>query len=81
MDHMLNAIDGASGTLDPAFDAHVLPIQTWATAWWEHWRSEATMREALAEAILKLSSTKGSLWRLVTGPVATLVASAIRIGW
>ncbi len=81
VDHTLSAIDGASGTLDPAFDAHVLPIQTWATAWWERWRSVATMPQALAEAILKLNGATGSPWRGVTGPVTTLVASALRIGW
>ena len=60
VDHILHAIDRATGTLDPAFDAHVLPIQTWATAWWEFWRSTRAMQQALADAILKLGDAKGS---------------------
>ena len=31
----LMAKDGRRGRLDPAFDAHVKPIATWATAWWD----------------------------------------------
>ena len=30
----LLAIDGTSGTLDPAFEAQVAPISNWATARW-----------------------------------------------
>ena len=31
-DLVLYAIDGAHGTLDPAFDAHAIPIKMWAQA-------------------------------------------------
>ncbi len=30
---VLYALDGNTGTLDPAFDAHVQPLQSWALAW------------------------------------------------
>jgi len=34
---VLYAADGARGTLDLAFDAHVLPLQMWAIAHWQLW--------------------------------------------
>ena len=30
-------LDGATGTLDPTFDAHALLVKHWALAWWEDW--------------------------------------------
>jgi hypothetical protein len=33
-DLTLYALDGSTGTLDPAFDSHILPIKYWAMAWW-----------------------------------------------
>ncbi len=33
-DMILYALNAGGGCLDPAFDAHVLPIQAWAFAWW-----------------------------------------------
>ena len=34
---VLYAADGANGTLDPAFDANVLPLRMWAMAQWQGW--------------------------------------------
>ena len=34
-DAVLYAIDASTGTLDPAFDAHALPLKMLALAWWE----------------------------------------------
>ena len=36
-DIVLYLLDGATGTMDPAFDAHVLPVKYWALVWWEIW--------------------------------------------
>jgi hypothetical protein len=80
-DMVLHALDAGGGSLDPAFDAHVLPIQTWALAWWQQWQPAAQLCGALEEAILKLSSARDSVWRRVVGPATTLVASAWRMGW
>ena len=33
----LYAVDGASGTTDPAFMAHMGPMVAWANVWWELW--------------------------------------------
>ena len=30
--------EGNIGRNDPAFDAHVLPLERLATAWWENWK-------------------------------------------
>ncbi len=35
-DMILYALNAGGGCFDPAFDAHVLPIQAWAFAWWQH---------------------------------------------
>ena len=45
-DLTLHTLDGAYGTLDPAFDAHVLPIVRYATAWWEQWQSHSALTAA-----------------------------------
>ena len=37
IDLSLMLLDGARGTADPAFAAHVLPIKTLAIAYWERW--------------------------------------------
>ena len=78
---VLYALDGNAGTMDPAFDAHVLPIHAWAMAWWESWRRPHVLNSLVAKAVLKLATAAVSAWALVVGPVTALVASAIRIGW
>ena len=79
---VLHAADGANGTLDPAFDAHGLPIWMWALAHWEHWLACRYMHEAITYASSKVRIQDGDArWALVTGPSAAVVASASRIGW
>ncbi len=74
---ILYALNAGGGRFDPAFDAHVLPIQAWAFAWWQHWQPVQALQEALAQAIMKLAETKGSVWQRVTGPVSALVAKVV----
>ena len=71
---------GAS-ELDPAIVAHVLPIKHWAIAWWEGWQTSASLDAAWEAACVKLRSAKRSVWDLVTGPTAAVIASAWRLGW
>eukprot|EP00973_Karenia_brevis_P055791 7760172-Karenia_brevis.AAC.1 len=79
-DLILYAIDAATGTLDPAFDAHVLPIQAWALAWWQGWRAHAVLRSSFNYAVRRLEAKGNNCWAVVSGPVAAMVASARRIG-
>eukprot|EP00973_Karenia_brevis_P029873 4119788-Karenia_brevis.AAC.1 len=77
----LYALDGTGGTLDPAFHAHLLPLQTWATAWWQRWVPEHKMQQAFVQAELKLSEIGRCKWRAVTGPITAMIVSCQRIGW
>ena len=45
LDCTLMAMDGAAGRLDPVFDAHALPIMTWARAVFCGWRPHERMQE------------------------------------
>ena len=80
-DMTLHTLDGDSGTLDPAFDAHVGLLRHWACAWWEGWVSKADLEAAFQAGSLKLATCKTTLWSKVTGPVTALLASMHRIGW
>jgi len=80
-DRTLYALDGNSGTLDPAFEAHTSPLKFWALAHWEGWFTQQQMSEAFAEASLKLEQCKGSWWSAVAGPTTALLASLNRLGW
>jgi len=81
IDIVLAMLDGASGTLDPAFDAHARPVLAWAMAWWQSWQSPAELESAVAKAVLKLARAANSIWRLVCGPATALVATLVRLKW
>ena len=79
---VLHAIDGACGTLDPAFDAHGLPIWMWALAHWQEWVPNTLLDEAVLHADRRVLSLDGKAkWRIVAEIAAAVVASASRIGW
>jgi hypothetical protein len=80
-DATLYVLDGAYGTLDPAFEAHVAPLRFWDTAWWERWFPHRDLEAAFQMASLKIATCKTSSWAKVTGPVAAMLASLRRLGW
>ena len=80
-DLVLHTLDGASGTLDPAFEAHASPILHWALAFWCSRFSRAQLSRAFTDASLRLSTSKSSWWNIVSGPTSALLASLQRIGW
>ena len=76
----LYVLDGASGTLDPAFDAHALLVKHWAAAWWDDWVCKKALRATFCNVRDKFSSGNES-WQKVAGPMAALWVSAKRAGW
>ena len=78
---VLHGAGAAGGHVDPAYGAHSGPIGTWALAWWQGWRDSHELNESLGAATAKLLKAKTSVWRIVTGPAAAVVATAWRIGW
>ena len=79
-DLTLYYLDADNGTLDPAFDAHILPIKFWCMAIWEQWIDSGTLTKAIRNVRCKLDGAKYP-WSVTTGPVATLLNSLERIGW
>ena len=71
----LLAVEGEAGTLDPAFAAHVGPVQHWALAVWCRWFPEPTLEHAFAAAGARLAAASGSIWGSVTGPTTALIAT------
>jgi hypothetical protein len=80
-DLALYALDAVGSHIDPAFDAHILPLKQWATAWWESWIDHAILFQAWEAAERRLHERSSSVWRKVTGPVAATIATAQRLGW
>ena len=77
---LMMADASANGRADPAFDAHKVPIATWALAVWEGWLPTAMIEQLANTAITTLGKAK-NVWAKVKGPAAALVATAARIGW
>ena len=78
---VLYVADGASGTLDPAFDANVLPLQMWALAHWQSWVPVQKLEAAMQQALADHPPDQPTAWRRVAGPVSALVAAIRRLGW
>ena len=78
-DLILLTADADTGTVDPCFDAHVLPFKFWSLAIWEQWRSNEEFCNAVANVRGNLQSCK-SAWAVSTGPIAPLLARVSRIG-
>ncbi len=66
--------------LDPAFDAHILPIGRWAEAAWCDWASTRAMDASVALAKKRLAKARRP-WSAVNGPAAAMVATAARLNW
>ena len=75
------ALDGETGTIDPAFPAHVGPVQHWANAVYDKWFSQASLSSTFKAADDKLSKVTGNTWSNVFGPATAVVATVHRIGW
>ena len=80
-DSVFHAIDGAAGTADPAFNAHVLPIKQWTQGIWDHTYTHEELTQATRFARPKVAHAKGSPWAVVTGPAAALIVTMERIDW
>ena len=55
---LLIADASANGRADPAFDAHKVPIATWALAVWEGWLTTPMLEQLAATAITSLEKAK-----------------------
>ncbi len=77
----LLALDGEEGTLDPAFEAHVSPVQHWALAIWDDWFPAQVICRAYVAANDKLRHCGTHIWQRVNGPATALVATVSRLGW
>ena len=67
---ILYTADSAGGTLHPAFDAHVLPLQFWALAHWQQWQPTRSMSLAIRHAQSIVLKDGRANWALVAGPAA-----------
>ena len=82
MDVALHVLDYMGIAVDPAVEAHALPIGRWATAIWERWAPLRDMEGAFERMRAAAQATDGiPEWRSVAGPVAAFAASLARIGW
>ena len=77
---VLYALDGATGTLDPAFDAHAVLVKHWAAAWWEGWMPRASMTQAY-NCVKGRFASQLPKWNSVAGPTAALWITFRRSGW
>ena len=81
LDMALMLADGSrKGRADPAFEAHLLPIVSWAKAVWHTWLPHNILQHTVEAMQVKLTGAT-SLWQHVRGPTAATLASAWRIGW
>ena len=81
VDAALAALDGKDGTMDVAFDAHLLGLRHFAHAHWEGWFDSKTLTEAFQFGATRVAKAVGSPWHSVHGPITALVATLQRLGW
>ena len=77
---LMLADDKSRGAADPAFEAHVGVLFEWALAVWEAWAPLALLVNLIASAKSRFEGVK-SVWSIVYGPSAAVVATARRLGW
>ena len=53
--------DGTSGTLDPAFPAHILPLYTWALAWKQQWVPRTDLVKPAGMVVQRMAHAKTSV--------------------
>ena len=81
VDVTLWVLDGASGTLDPAFDSVVLGLRHWCYAWWEAWFKPDILTGAFDCTVAAINFQKHVAWNKIAGPMAGLLLSLKRVGW
>ena len=77
---VLYVVDGLTGSCDPAFGAHVLPVVRYASAWWEGWQKATAITAAMTRALERMRA-KGHRWACVNGPISTLIMSLAMMKW
>ena len=81
LDLTLMISDGKSkGASDPAFEAHIGVVHHWALAVWESWAPRVMLDYVLRDARSRLSKAR-SVWSVVYGPAAALLATLWRLQW
>ncbi len=81
VDAVLALADDRPGqSLDPAYDAHRLPIARWAEAVYSKWADRNAMRDAMERERTRLTRARRP-WAAVRGPAGAVLATAERIGW
>ena len=70
----------SKGAADPAFAAHVGVLHMWALAVWEEWAPGPVLQIVMSDAQKRLGKAK-SIWSVVYGPAAAVVATAWRLEW
>ena len=64
---LMLADESQKGRADPAFEAHLQPIGSWARAVWHKWMPHSAMQQMIVSANAKLTAAK-SIWQHVRGP-------------
>ena len=77
---LIFADKSVSDQTDPAFEAHLAPIVSWARMVWNGFMSDTPLKTTVGAALVELKRA-ASLWRRVTGPARSMIASAWRLGW
>ena len=73
-------VDGSeSGKVDPAFDAHMMPIGEWSLACWESWMTVSAMNVMIESAKIMVKTARNQ-WANVCGPGAAMVMTCMRLG-
>ena len=50
LDRTVHILDGSTGTLDPMSVVYSTAMKHWASAWWERWIPEASLKRAYEAA-------------------------------
>ena len=55
-------LDGSTGTLDAASEAHPATVKHWALAWWDNFFDKGILETAFQSAALKLAAKQEDSW-------------------
>ena len=80
-DFIFYAVDGPTGTVDPAFGAHVLPLKAWASAIWLGWCDRRLIADCFKLAYTHLGDRASTWWKRFSGTAVGVIATAWRISW